>query len=294
MRRVLVVGDLVTDVIAAASGPVAEGTDTEAAISFRGGGSAANTAAWLARLGVSVTLVAAVGQDAAGEERIAELRDAGVACAAVRLPAPTGTVVVLATGAERSMLCDRGANALLAPEHVDAALHGAPDAAHLHLSGYPLFDERSRPAGLRALAAARSAGLSTSVDAASAGPLRRVGAAAFLHWVRDADLLFANADEARVLVGDGPPRRLAEALAGVAGAAIVKLGADGAVQAGIGGFAQAPAAPADVTDVTGAGDAFAAGALHAWLAGAAPEQVLAEGAGLAAEAISRPGARPAR
>ncbi|MGH3737820.1 MAG: carbohydrate kinase family protein, partial [Micromonosporaceae bacterium] len=169
-ESVLVVGDLVTDVVAVAPRQPELGTDVPAEVSFTGGGSAANTAAWLVHAGRPATLVASIGDDTAGEQRLAELSHAGVRCAVVRHPAATGTVVVIASGGERSMLVDRGANALLAPGDVDRALRGAPGGVHLHLSGYPLFDERTRAAGRHALAAARAAGLRTSVDAASAGP----------------------------------------------------------------------------------------------------------------------------
>ena len=63
-----------------------------------------------------------------------------------------------------------------APSDVDAALAAVPDGAHLHLSGYSLLDRPSRPAGLARAARRRAErGLTTSVDAASAAPLRRVG-----------------------------------------------------------------------------------------------------------------------
>jgi len=50
--------------------------------------------------------------------------------------------------------------------------------------------------------------------------------------------------------------------------------------------------PADAVDVTGAGDAFAAGLLGAWLSGATPAEALAEAARLGALAVTRLGARP--
>ncbi|MGA8112613.1 MAG: PfkB family carbohydrate kinase, partial [Actinocatenispora sp.] len=73
--RVLVVGDLVTDVLAVVTAPLAGGaglavgSDTRARIRFAAGGSAANTASWLADARIPVTLVAAVGDDAAGRDR---------------------------------------------------------------------------------------------------------------------------------------------------------------------------------------------------------------------------------
>ncbi|MEU8043751.1 PfkB family carbohydrate kinase [Micromonospora echinofusca] len=293
--RVLVVGDLITDVVAVLAGPLTTGSDTPAAIRFSGGGQAANTAAWLAAQGVPVTLVGAVGDDDAGRDRVAELERAGVDCATTVCPdRPTGTVIVLATAGERSMVTERGANLRLAPRDVDAALAAAPDARHLHLSGYTLLDDESRPAGLRALAAARERGLSTSVDAASAAPLRRVGAAAFLSWVRGVDLLLVNADEATVLAGGLDPAAQGRVLSASARRIVVKQGAAGAVWVDrAASVAVAPARRVAVVDVTGAGDAFAAGLLAAWLDGAEPTVALGRAGDLGALAVSQIGARPA-
>ncbi|MEH1101082.1 carbohydrate kinase family protein [Micromonospora sp. CPCC 205561] len=292
--RVLVVGDLITDVVAVLTGALATGSDTAAAIRFGGGGQAANTAAWLAAQGTPVTLVGAVGDDDAGRDRVAELERAGVDCAVTTYPGrATGTVIVLATAGERTMITERGANLRLAPPDVDAALAAAPDARHLHLSGYTLLDAESRPAGLRALAGARERGLTTSVDAASAAPLRRVGAAAFLSWVRGVDLLLVNADEATVLAGGMDPAAQGRALSASARRIVVKQGAAGAVWVDRDAPVTAvPARRVAVVDVTGAGDAFAAGLLSAWLDGAEPAVALGRAGDLGALAVSRIGARP--
>ncbi|GIJ20297.1 carbohydrate kinase family protein [Micromonospora lutea] len=294
-RRVLVVGDVVTDVVAVLTGPLAPGSDTPATIRFAGGGQAANTASWLAAQGVPVTLVGAVGDDGSGRDRLAELTAAGVDCAVERIAgSATGTVIVLAAGGERTMITERGANVRLRPEHVDAALAGTPDATHLHLSGYTLLDADSRPAGLRALAGARVRGLTTSVDAASAAPLRAAGTAAFLEWVRDVDLLLVNVDEATVLAGGLEPAAQGRALVAVARHVVVKRGGAGAIWIDRDGrIVTSPAHRVAVRDVTGAGDAFAAGLLGAWLAGATPEAALARAADLGAAAVAQVGARPA-
>ncbi|MDG4759380.1 carbohydrate kinase family protein [Micromonospora sp. WMMD710] len=292
--RVVVVGDLLTDVVAVLAGPLAAGSDTSAEISFGGGGQAANTAAWIAAQGVPVTLVGAVGDDEAGRERVAELDRAGVDCAVQRVEdAPTGTVIVLAGDGERTMVTQRGANLRLSAEHVEAALAAAPDAGHLHLSAYTLLDAGSRGAGLRALAAARERGLTTSVDAASAAPLRRVGPAAFLAWVRDVDLLLVNADEATVLAGGLDPAAQGRALSATARRVVVKRGAAGAVWVDRGAVVSVAAVRrVAVVDVTGAGDAFAAGLLTAWLAGATPTAAMGRATDLGALAVSTAGARP--
>jgi ribokinase len=284
--RIVVVGDLVTDVLAILDDALASDSDTRAQIQMTGGGQAANTAAWLAWQQVPVTLVAAAGDDEVGRARVAELAAGGVQCAIRHDPqAPTGSVVVLVGGTERTMVSDRGANLRLRPRDVDCALAAAPDAVHLHLSGYTLLDDESRPAGLHALRAARERGLTTSVDAASARPLRQVGPAAFLDWVRGVDLLLANRDEAAVLDGAG--------LTGTAKCTVVKLGAEGAKWTGPDHeTATVSTDPIPVADPTGAGDAFAAGLLAAWLGGADPASALRAGARLGAIAVRAPGGRP--
>jgi sugar/nucleoside kinase (ribokinase family) len=292
---VLVVGDLVTDVVVRASGRLRPGSDTRASIRLTGGGSAANTAAWLASLGVPVTFACRVGDDPAGAARVAELRETGVSVvAAVDPGAPTGTVVVLVDAdGERTMLPDRGANDCLAPADVAAALAGTPGARYLHLSAYTVLDAGSRQAGLYALAAARDLGWRTSVDVASAGPLIDAGPDRVLGWLGGADLVLANTDEAEVLTGHRDPVRAAQALAGADRVAVVKRGAEGAVWAGAGEVHSAAAPRITAVDTTGAGDAFAAGLLAALYTGSGPVDALTAAIHLGATVAARPGARPA-
>jgi ribokinase len=314
----LVVGDVATDIVAIHHASITVDTDTSASITMAGGGAAANTAAWLAACGMPVELVAVVGTDRMGAERVAELAALGVGCRHIRRihDAPTGSVIVLVHDRNRTMLCDRGANLHLSVSDVDAALSGIGAGAHLHLSGYVLLDEASRDAGRYALGQAHRCGLTTSVDAASSAPLRRVGAATFLDWISETDLLVANLDEAHVLAGDvaaneppeapeplepagpaGPAEAagLARALTASAHRVVVKLGAAGALWADRDGtLADTPAHAVPVVDPTGAGDAFAAGLLNAWLAGAPPAEALAHGAQLGALAVSTVGARPSK
>jgi ribokinase len=207
--------------------------------------------------------------------------------------AATGSVVVLSSGGERTMITDRGAALLLDPVDVTAAVSNAQGAGHLHLSGYPLLHAGSRPGGLAALAAAREHGLTTSVDAASAEPLRQLGARAFLLLVRGTDLLLCNADEADVLAGTGTAEEQAVALTAVASQVVVKRGQAGAVWASADGVLRSTTGVrVPSLDPTGAGDAFAAGLLTAWCSGAEPAAALAAGAELGAAAVRTIGARP--
>ncbi len=285
--RVVVVGDVMIDVVASLSGPVARASDTPARIVQRGGGAGANVAAWLARAGAAVTLIGRVGGDAAGREVAEGLRAEGVDTRLATDPArPTGTCVVLVEpGGERSMLPDAGANAGLEA----AAL--PDDATHLHLAGYALLHPGSRPAARAMLADASARGLSVSVDPSSTAPLIRAGAAAFFEWIAGTQLLLPNRDEAAALTGMPDPKAAARALSAHAREVVVKLGAQGALWTDGSTQVRAPAVDVQVVDTTGAGDAFAAGLLAARLAGADPADALGAGCALAAEAVGRAGAR---
>jgi len=300
---VVLLGDVMVDLVARLEGPLAHGSDSPARITAHGGGAAANTASWLVEAGAHAVLLGRVGRDAAGRAIEAELREAGVEVRFTTDPElATGMVLVLADpDGERTMVPDPGANASLRAEHLPSEVFR--QGAHLHLSGYTLLKPQAREAGLAGLALARGAGMTVSVDAASAGPLASVGPRRFLDWIAGADLLFANRDEALLLAGlADPPHAAARILAASVGTAVVKLGADGALAQGRdGGFAETgPVAGASSTDLptrletTGAGDAFAAGFLVAWLAEAALDRALAAGAALAAEAVRMTGARPNR
>src|SRR5271155_3553088 len=76
--RIICLGDVMVDVVAALPGPLALGSDVHAPIRYVPGGSAANTAAWLAIDGAEVTLIGRVGDDAAGTRAHVELANAGI------------------------------------------------------------------------------------------------------------------------------------------------------------------------------------------------------------------------
>ncbi|MFE3608594.1 carbohydrate kinase family protein [Streptomyces goshikiensis] len=292
----LVVGDVVTDVVAVHPEPLAPATDTAARIRTLPGGAGANAACWAARAGApEVRLLARVGQESARWHERA-LVDAGVRPRLVIDPAePTGTVVALVgKDTERTFLTDSGAALRLTPDDWAPAL--LDGAAHLHLSGYLFFADSSRELALVALRAATTRGVPVSVDPASAGFLLTLGPRRFLDAVAGAGVLLPNEDEARLLAG--LPERSGAARAAVelsrrVPLVVVTRGAAGALVAEAGRIVAEVAAQAvEAVDSTGAGDAFTGGFLAARLAGADPAEAARAGCRTAAVAVTRLGGRP--
>jgi ribokinase len=287
-------GDLMVDVVARLFAPLAEGSDSPGVISYVGGGSAANSAAWLSRVGESSVFVGAIGDDAAGQQQAESLHRLGVDVRFhVDRTRPTGTCLVLvAPTGERTMVPDPGANLSLLEHDVPVEEFRAGD--HLHVSGYALLRD-SRDAALHALRSAVDAGLSVSVGAASAAPLELLGPTDFMAMLPDQALLFANEKEAAVLAEcEGSSAALARALGGSGREVVVTAGSGDASWSNGEAVASMAAGPLDrpELDTTGAGDAFAAGFLAARARDAVPEVCLRDGHALAAAACRTTGGRP--
>lgn len=265
---VVVLGDLVLDVVLTPASTLRRGTDVPGRVLVRQGGSAATTARWLARLGARATFICSIGRDAAGRALVAALAEDGVDVHALRVAgARTGRIGVLVEpGGERSFVADRGAADRLSP--ADLRAEWFTRAGALHLPAYSLLGRPLGEAGAAAVRMARQAGAIVTVDLASVGPLMADGRDAARALIGSAapDLLFATAGEAEALLGS---RRLTGLLE-LASVAVVKRGPKGATilarsQDDVLRFEVATAS-LSTTDTTGAGDAFDAGFLAAWLA----------------------------
>ncbi|MEV4685214.1 carbohydrate kinase family protein [Streptomyces kurssanovii] len=293
MTGLLVVGDVVTDVVARYSAPLAHGTDTPATIRIVPGGAGSNVACWAAYRGCrDVRLLARAGV-ADLEWHAARLRTAGVRPLLVPDDeVPTATVVALVDRtAERTFLTDSGAVLRLCP--ADWSLDLLEGIGHLHLSGYLLFSGTSRATALAAMSAARKAGVTVSIDPASAGFIRERGVERLLSDLDGVDVLLPNTDEARLLTGLPDPADAAVKLSRSVPLTVVTLGAGGALVAEAGTVtARLPSRAAQVLDTTGAGDAFTGAFLAARLAGADARTAAEEGCRAGAEAVALIGGRP--
>ena len=289
--RVLVVGDVIDDIHVGLAQPFRVDTDTEATIRRTKGGSAANTAVWLASTGVRVDFVGRVGHE--DVQRVtADFEAAGVLAHMVADDHhPTGTIVIVVHEQNRTMLSDRGANVFLDWDSIDDSL--VSGAAWVHLTGYALFHCEKPETVSSFIERAKNHGARVSVDASSAGFLEDFGATRFIELIREADLLRCNRDEALVLTGAKTVAEAGKDLATRFPAVVVTEGAQGAhvFEQGFYSVVEAEVL-ATIVDPTGAGDAFNAGILQGLSGGEDLVSSATRGSALAAQAVMTLGARP--
>lgn len=290
-RRVVCFGDIANDIVVVPRAGIRVDTDTYSTIRPRPGGSAANTAAWLGSLGAEVDFVGCVGNaDAATHADV--LREQGVAPHLVVDPGlPTSTIVIIVEGEHRTMLTERGANAVLTADALGDELLAA--AGVLHLTGYSLLDGLRVPGLQELIARAHAAGVPVSFNPGSAGFMADVGAETFLEGITGIDILFANLDEAALLSDLPDAERIARDLGDRHGIAVITRGPGSVLVAERGRKLASVEVPrARVADPTGAGDAMAAGFLNSWLADRDAVRAAEAGIRVASRAIMVIGGRP--
>ncbi|MCX5497660.1 PfkB family carbohydrate kinase [Kaistia dalseonensis] len=291
--RVLVVGDVMTDVIVRPEGPLVIGSDRRAKIGLYPGGSACNQAAWLAYFGIPVAFAGRVGKrDLATQEEA--LREAGVTpLLAAGEGENTGMLIaIISETGERSFLTDRGANDGLSAADLPFSLLDGLEL--LHVSGYALFTPGPRAAVMALMAVARARGITVTVDPASVGFLEEVGPSNFLGWTSDATIMFPNAEEAACLAGTSDPAAQIRFLTARYELVAIKRGAEGAEIASKSVRLRAAAPDVAVVDTTGAGDAFLAAFLAARLENMPIDKSLERAVRAGARATTMLGGRPAK
>ncbi len=260
------------------------------------GGSPANLASNLARLGVPVALVASVGDDGFGRFLRRAVERAGVEVRLTVRDEPTSLVAVARSAGTPDFVAYRAADRLLEPAQLPDAL--LRRARLFHTSGFALSREPARATLLDAAARARALGREVSVDLnfAPDTAARRVSdQEAARRVLALGPLVKCSRDDAERLWGHGAAGDDAavDRLRHL-GASLVCLtrGPDGALVVWEGGRAEVPAEPAEPADATGAGDAFWSGFLAAWLAGQAPPACARAGARMAARKLAHVGPLP--
>jgi sugar/nucleoside kinase (ribokinase family) len=296
-QRVLVWGDLIDDIVVRPDEPIRPDTDTTAAITSRPGGSAANVAAWLGSLGVPVDFVGRVGAVDLERHRSALELQGVTAHLIADHDRPTGTIVVLIDEENRrTMLTQRGANLALVPGDIPDDLLAR--ASVVHFTGYSVFNGASAPQASpesfqRLIARATTVGCAVSVDPGSAGYLADYGAPRFLDAIAGTTVLLPNLDEGRLLTGASDPIEVCGILGKRFPVVAMTIGEHGTCVSVDGGVVElVPVVAVAKADTTGAGDAFDAGFLAAWLRGHDATRAAREAADLAAVSLRAIGGRP--
>ena len=254
------------------------------------GGAELNTCYALAGLGVPVSWFSVLPEGPLGRRILRHLRGGGVDCSQVRTAAGRlGTYWVEYGRDPRTIevVYDRRDSTVCHVRREDAPWDALRAARLFFVSGItPALSPQTRALAVEMAEAARAAGVPVATDlnyrarlwpAAEAAPVLE-------RLARAAEIVIATADDLRTVFGmSGDP----EALAGAARERFgcrtlaLTLGGDGAVCVDDGARRQCAVFPSHARDRIGAGDAFTAGFLYAWLGGRR-EQALDYGLAMAA------------
>lgn len=268
------------------------------------GGDTLNTAVYLARLGMTVDYVTALGDDRYSDDMIAAWQAEGVGTGLVaRLPRRLPGLYIIRTDeqGERTFTYFRSAAAardLLCDGRDREVARKLAGFACVYLSGVTLsiLDVTQREALLELLQGLRAGGTRIAFD----GNYRPIGWPSTddaRHWMTAAlrlcDIALPTLDDEQRLFGDADADACIARLRGLGVAEMaVKLGAAGAMVAQRDGspVLVKPASVPTVVDTTAAGDSFNAGYLFARLTGIDAPTAASLGNRLAAAVIQHPGA----
>jgi len=251
------------------------------------GGKGSNQAVAAGRLGADVSLITRLGEDDFGKLAVETWEAAGVRPVVTRVPESyTGAAFIFveaATG-DNAIIVSPGAAATIGPGDLDAR-------AEL-IGGAAVFMtqlEQPLDAAVRGLGIARAGGVATILNPA---PARDIDDAVLALC----DYVTPNETEAEALTGiavgslDGARAAADGLLARGAGAAVITLGAQGALYHAAGRSELVPAmAAGPVVETTGAGDAFNAGFAVGLARGMDPVEAARMGCAVAGLSVTRPG-----
>jgi sugar/nucleoside kinase (ribokinase family) len=259
------------------------------------GGSAGNTAAGLAALGLKAAFIGQVADDQLGRIYQHDIEAQGIDFLVVArddVGATARSLILVTPDAQRTMNTFLGAAQMLEKHSLD--LSAVADSGIIYLEGYLWDPAEPRAAMEAAIEAAHSAGRKVAFTLSDTFCVDR-HRDGFWKLLRDGkvDILFANEAEAASMAMVNDVEEAIACLAKVVPTLVVTRSEDGATAISGGERASVPAEPIErLVDTTGAGDLFAAGFLAGEARGLGLEASLRLGAIAAAEVIQHYGARP--
>lgn len=217
------------------------------------GGAASNFAVGLSRLGVDVGIMARIGNDAYGEFASLKLEEEGVRTnRLLRISEPTGIAfIAVDCGGERSIYTTMGANAQFQLEKEDVDY--IKGAKLLHLTGMykEVVEEAVKHASL------------VSLNPGTA--LSSYGINELEGTIRKSHILFLNKKEVTLLTGKSLQEGAQELVDMGVPLVVVTCGSRGACLYTPKEILYSSTPKMEILDTTGAGDAFAAGFISAYI-----------------------------
>lgn len=263
------------------------------------GGSPANMAANMARLGNKTAMIACVGNDNIGRYVTREISETGVDTQFIAVDPlePTTIVLVSRTAGTPDFVAYRHADCQLVPSQIPNSL--LEQAQIFHTTCFALSHQPAQDTIVDAAKRAQAAGCQVSIDANYAPaiwPDREQAWRVLTDYCSSGALVKLSEDDAFRLYGEKPTTDRILSDFHDMGASIIclTLGREGSIVSYENGAQRSviPGKKVDVVDVTGAGDAYWAGFLTAFVDGKDPEQCAKSGAVLAQMKLTRQGPLP--
>lgn len=255
------------------------------------GGSAPNTMITLAALGIRTTLAGMVGNDELGEIYRKRLEEQNVISDLAIGPGDTGSCIVLVTPDHERTMCTRlGVCQNFSPYYVNHEKIAA--ARYLYFTGYMWDTEPQKEALTAAIETARKAATKVVFDVADPFAVDR-HRNDFLKLISNSvDIVLANCEEARLLLGFDDPEKASRELVKECEVAAVKNCADGScIASNDGQCTPVDAFTVNAVDSTGAGDNYASGFLYALIKGYSLEDAGRIASYVAAQIVRQTGAQ---
>jgi len=297
-KRFLVLGRVGMDLTAE---PIGAAVPEAGGMMVSMGGSSANIAAGLVKLGCAASLVTCVSDDAIGQYCLNQLDAYGIGRTYVRAikgEERTSLAVVDARieGHNTVIYRNNAADFQMSERDVEAVDYAGFGA--LITTGTVFAAEPSRSAALRALELAKAAGLSVIFDVdyrPYSWPSAQVASDVLSRAAALSDVIVGNDEEFDFMAGvQGRGLAKARDLAATSGSIVVyKRGSEGAITFANRAQIATGIFKVDALKPTGAGDSFMAGFLASLADGAPMQDAILRGSACAAIVVAKPGCAPA-
>ncbi len=301
MRRVFVLGDANVDIIV----PYPKYLNQERTMveypspALQGGGTSANTAVALARLGVSASFVGTIGDDQYGKYIKADFEKEGVDISQLIVEPDRNTVGVFAFideyGERYLWGWPREDQAFKVLDEHKISLERLMEGSWIHSSGMSLvYDTSARRTIIRIFREAYKRGIPTSFDLnlrVDNGCLEPEYEKAVREIIRYTTFLLGSGTDEFTFLGDGDWEENARGFVNEKRTVIVRNGKEGSIGFSGEGKAAVPAFEVKVEDTVGAGDVYNAGFISAMLEGKPLRECLVRGNAVSGFTVAKKGAR---